>query len=89
MFARSSARCAHDTAMTSPVPTLRERLSAAVPRFPLKTAWPVAIRSSRAWGRRTGASPRLGGRTDVDRLLVLTAPATAVSYTHLTLPTKA
>jgi trimethylguanosine synthase len=62
--------------MTSPVPTLRERLSAAVPRFPLKTAWPVAIRSSRAWGRRTGASPRLGGRTDVDRLLVLTAPAT-------------
>ncbi len=27
MFARSSARCACDTAMTSPVPTLRERLS--------------------------------------------------------------
>jgi len=51
--------------------TLREHLAEALPRFPLKAAWPAAIRASRSWGRRAEREPRLGGRADVDRLLEL------------------
>ncbi len=51
--------------------TLREHLAEALPRFPLKSAWPTAIRASRSWGRRAEREPRLTGRADVDRLLAL------------------
>jgi 16S rRNA G966 N2-methylase RsmD len=51
--------------------TLREHLADALPRFPLNSAWPEAIRASRSWGRRAERKPQLGGRGDVDRLLAL------------------
>jgi SAM-dependent methyltransferase len=55
--------------MTEP---LRDRLAAALPRFPLKKAWPVVVRSARSWHRRTGRETRLGSRADLERLLART-----------------
>ena len=67
--------------------TLREYLGAAKPRFPLKGAWNRAIRALRAWGRRSARKPRLGRRSEVDRLLDL--PGSPEVAAHLKSALKA